>query len=122
MKKRTIWILIVSMILTFAGLIAVQLRYVRINAEMIENQFNENVQRSLYQTVTLVEENEALEYLAQTLDGEDYTVGHNQLLNQKSKRSNWKSNIDSLANVSAGSIKNEPRPSIRLSTGHVSLL
>jgi len=118
MKKRTIWILIVSMILTFAGLIAVQLRYVRINAEMIENQFNENVQRSLYQTVTLVEENEALEYLAQTLDGEDYTVGHNQLLNQKSKRSNWKSNIDSLANVSAGSIKNEPRPSIRLSTGH----
>ena len=72
MKKTTIWILIVFMVLTFVGLIVLQARYVRVNAEMVENQFNESVQNSLYQTVTLVEENEALEYLAQTLEGEDY--------------------------------------------------
>ena len=69
MKRSTIYILIISMILTFVGLIVIQARYVMINAEMIENQFSESVQRSLFQTVILVEENEALEYLGQTLEG-----------------------------------------------------
>ena len=74
MKRTTILILIASMLITFVGLILLQARYVRINAEMIENQFNESVQRSLFQTVILVEENEALQYLAQTLDGYNYKV------------------------------------------------
>ncbi|MBP7151381.1 MAG: two-component sensor histidine kinase, partial [Paludibacteraceae bacterium] len=64
MKKRTIWILIILMVVTIVGLVLVQIRYVRINAEMIENQFKENVQRSLFQAVRLVEENEALQYLS----------------------------------------------------------
>ena len=72
MKRSTIYILIISMILTFVGLIVIQARYVMINAEMIENQFSESVQRSLFQTVILVEENEALEYLGQTLEGSEY--------------------------------------------------
>lgn len=32
-----------------------------------------SVQRSLFQTVILVEENEALEYLGQTLEGSEYS-------------------------------------------------
>jgi len=67
------------MIVTFVGLIFLQARYVRINAEMIENQFSESVQRSLFQTAILVEENEALEYLGQTLEGVDYSGKKNNL-------------------------------------------
>ena len=59
------------MLLTFIGLIFIQARYVKINAEMIEDQFNENVQRSLFQTVSLVEEKEALEYLSQIIGEND---------------------------------------------------
>ena len=71
MSKTTIWILITLMLLTFIGLISIQARYVKINAEMIEAQFNENVQRSLFQTVSLVEEKEALEYLSQIIGEND---------------------------------------------------
>jgi two-component system phosphate regulon sensor histidine kinase PhoR len=118
MKRPTIWILIVSMFLTFVGLIALQARYVRINAEMIENQFNESVQRSLFQTVSLVEENEALEYLGQTLEGANFRANTNKLMSLESQNIKLKGNIDSLAgnlNVSSEQLN---RPSIRLSTRH----
>ena len=36
MKRTTIWILMIFMILTFVGLIVIQARYVRVNAEMVE--------------------------------------------------------------------------------------
>src|SRR5665647_64230 len=98
MKKTTIWILIISMILTFVGLIALQARYVRINAEMIESHFNENVQRSLFQTVSLVEENEALEYLGQTLEEADYSRNNDKLLSMDAQNVRLKKNIDSMAN------------------------
>lgn len=118
MKRTTIWILMVFMILTFVGLIVIQARYVRTNAEMIENQFNDNVQRSLYQTVSLVEENEALEYLGQTLEGVDYSGNKNKLLSMDAQNLKLKNNIDSMA----GNLKLTPdqlnRPGIRLSTSH----
>ena len=117
MKRRTIWILIILMLLTFVGLIALQTRYVRINAEMIENQFNENVQRSLFQTVSLVEENEALEYLSQTLQGIDYTE-NNKVLSLEAQNIRLKSNIDSMAKNLKLTSEQKNRPSIRLSTSH----
>ncbi|MHB9141252.1 MAG: hypothetical protein ACYC25_05215, partial [Paludibacter sp.] len=97
MKRTTIWILIITMLLTFVGLIALQARFVRINAEMIENQFNENVQRSLFQTVSLVEENEALEYLSQTLEGNDYSGKKNKVLSLDAQNIRLKNDIDSMA-------------------------
>ncbi len=118
MKKSTIWTLIITMILTFVGLIALQARYVRINAEMIENQFNENVQRSLFQTVSLVEENEALEYLGQTLEGTDYSDGKNKLLSMDAQNIRLKSNIDSMAKNPKLTPDQLNRPNIRLSTRH----
>jgi len=118
MKRTTIWILIITMLLTFIGLISLQARFVRINAEMIENQFNENVQRSLFQTVSLVEENEALEYLSQTLEGTDYSENKNKVMSMEAQNIRLKKNIDSLAENPALTSEQLNRPSIRLSTRH----
>ena len=96
MKKTTIFILIASMIVTSVALVILQFRYIKINAEMIENQFNESVQRSLFQTVILVEENEALQYLGQTLEGLDYHSDKNQLQTLEDKVLPGKTNIDSV--------------------------
>lgn len=118
MKRRTIWILIIFMLLTFVALIALQARYVRLNAEMIENQFNDNVQRGLFQTVSLVEENEALEYLSQTLEGVDYSSNKNKVLTLEAQNIRLKSNIDSMAENLKLTSEQKNRPTIRLSTHH----
>lgn len=118
MKKTTIWILIILMFLTFIGLITLQARYVRINAEMIESQFSVNVQQSLFQTVSLVEENEALEYLAQTLEGADYRNNANELLNITTPNQKFGKGIDSVSHGLKISSNQLNRPSIRLSTRH----
>ena len=118
MKKRTIWILIVSMLLTFVGLIALQARYVRINAEMIESQFSDNVQQSLFQTVSMVEENEALEYLGQTLEGNDYRDNKNKLLSLNDQNKNYGNDIDTVSSQLKITSEQLNRPSIRLSTRH----
>jgi two-component system phosphate regulon sensor histidine kinase PhoR len=106
------------MLLTFVGLVVLQARYVRVNAEMIESQFNDNVQRSLFQTVSLVEENEALEYLGQTLEGNDYRNNNNRLLTLDAQNVKLKKNIDSMANNPKLTSEQLNRPGIRLSTGH----
>ncbi|MFT3753148.1 MAG: HAMP domain-containing sensor histidine kinase [Paludibacter sp.] len=118
MKKTTIWFLIIFMLLTFVGLIVLQARYVRINAEMIEGQFNDNVQRSLFQTVSLVEENEALEYLGQTLEGTDYPSNNNKLLSLDAQNMHLKNSGDSVAENLKLTSEQLNRPTIRLSTGH----
>lgn len=118
MKKANIWILIISMALTFVGLILLQARYLRVNAEMIESQFNDNVQRSLFQTVSLVEENEAFEYLGQTLEGDDYSGTKNKLLSMDAQNIRLKNNVDSMAGNLKLTSEQLNRPSIRLKTRH----
>ena len=118
MKKTTIWILIITMLVTFVGLIALQARYVRINAEMVENQFNDNVQRALFQTVSLVEENEALDYLSQTLEGSNIQGSNNKYINGDAQSQKLKKDIDSMAENSKLTSEQLNRPSIRLSTRH----
>lgn len=75
MKKGTPWILIGFMIIAFTALILLQVRYLKKTSMLAEQQFNEIVERSLVQTVGLLVENEALQYLAQTLDENNYQVG-----------------------------------------------
>ncbi len=116
MKKTTIIILIITMLVSFVGLITLQARYVRINAEMIENQFNDNVQRSLFQTVSLVEENEALKYLDQTLEASDFSSNKNKLLSIDAQNMKLKENIDSMAENPKLTSDQINRPSIRIST------
>jgi len=118
MKRSTIFILIFSMLVSFIALIIIQARYVRVNAEMIENQFSESVKRSLLQTVMLVEENEALEYLALTLEGTESHRRTNKVpgLNELSEEA------ESIALSSKGELSVSTdkikHPSIRISTRH----
>lgn len=114
MKKRTLWILILLMALTFGSLIVLQVRYLKATAELSSNQFDESVKRSLVQAVSLIEENEALKYLDQTLDNSSYlqnTGGSNayrsnstDLRIKDSVRTDWN--------------RDPSKPSIRLSNGH----
>jgi len=84
---------------------------------MIENQFNESVQRSLFQTAILVEENEALQYLEETLEGVDYQTNKNKLLTLDNNKNKLKS-IDSITNSLQLTSGKGTYPKIRLSTGH----
>lgn len=84
MRRSTIWILIALMVITFGALIALQVRYLSGTAQMASSQFDDGVKRSLIQTVTLLEENEALKYLAQTLEEEQY-------VQKKRQHTVWKS-------------------------------
>lgn len=113
MKKTTINILIASMIATFVGLMVLQIRYISINAEMIENQFNESVERSLFQTAILVEENEALQYLGEVLETSTYKTNSSNIL----KSENFQS-IDSVSKNFKTTNTNKNRPRIQLSTRH----
>jgi len=107
MKKRNIWILVAGMILTFAALIFVQGRYVRLNIEVLTNQFNESVKRSLYQTMSIVDESEALKYLAKTLDYDSFLGKATNQLEIEEQHQLLKKRIDSLAeNADASKSRN----------------
>ena len=118
MKRSTILILIFSMVFSFIVLIVIQARYVMVNSEMVENQFDESVRRSLLQTVVLVEENEALEYLALTLEGTDYHKQLNQVQTLAQMDSDTQQLIDTTGNKLSVSTNKIEKPSIKLSTRH----
>ncbi len=63
MKQRTIWTIAIIMGLSFLGLLLLQLQYIREMAEMKKEQFDESVNRALYQTSRNLELNETLRYL-----------------------------------------------------------
>lgn len=106
------------MAFSFIALIVIQARYVRVNAEMIENQFDESVNRSLHQAVNLVEENEALEYLALTLEGSEYHTNPNKALSLTQIQGETNQAITPQGDKLAVSTEKIPKPTIRLSTRH----
>ena len=63
MKKRTIWIIAIVMGLSFVGLLYLQISYIEEMAKMKKEQFDESVNRSLYQASRNLEMNETLRYL-----------------------------------------------------------
>ena len=63
MKKRTIWTIAIIMGLSFMGLLFLQLSYIQEMAEMKKEQFDESVNRALYQASRNLELNERLRYL-----------------------------------------------------------
>ena len=67
MKQRTIWTIAVIMGLSFLGLLLLQLQYIRAMAEMKKEQFDESVNRALYQASRNLELNETLRYLEKDL-------------------------------------------------------
>ena len=67
MKQRTIWTIAVIMGLSFLALLLLQLQYIRAMAEMKKDQFDESVNRALYQASRNLELNETLRYLEKDL-------------------------------------------------------
>lgn len=63
MKKRTIWAIAIIMGLSFLGLLYLQLQYAREMVHMKREQFDESVNRALYQASRNLELNETLRYL-----------------------------------------------------------
>lgn len=63
MKKSTIWAIAIIMGLSFLGLLYLQLSYIEEMAKMKKEQFDESVNRSLYQASRNLEVNETLRYL-----------------------------------------------------------
>lgn len=63
MKKKTIWTIAIIMGLSFLALLFLQLRYIEEMAEMKKEQFDESVNRALYQASRNMELNETLRYL-----------------------------------------------------------
>lgn len=63
MKKRTIWTIAVIMGLSFIGLLSLQLQYMKEMVNMKREQFDESVNRALYQASRNLELNETLRYL-----------------------------------------------------------
>ena len=63
MKKSTIWIIATIMGLSFVGLLFLQLSYIEQMAKMKKEQFDESVNRSLYQASRNLEMNETMRYL-----------------------------------------------------------
>ncbi|MDE6819206.1 MAG: hypothetical protein K2J09_08535, partial [Muribaculaceae bacterium] len=75
MKKSTIWFLTITMVLTFIGLIYVQFLYMSSMVRMRNDQFDENVSRSLYAVSVMLEQIEAKHYLEENLPAvEDFTA------------------------------------------------
>jgi len=67
MKKSTIWFLAITMVLTFIGLIYTQFMYMSSMVRMRNDQFDENVRRSLSVVSMILEEEEAKHFLQQNL-------------------------------------------------------
>lgn len=63
MKKITIWTIAIIMGLSFVGLLYLQLTYIRSMTRMKREQFDESVNRALYQASRNLELNETLRYL-----------------------------------------------------------
>ncbi len=63
MKKKTIWFIAIIMGLAFTGLLFLQLTYMRSMTRMKREQFDESVNRALYQASRNLELNETLRYL-----------------------------------------------------------
>ena len=69
MRKSYIWILILLMAFSFAGLLLLQVRYVNQSASIFSARFDDNVKRSLYQVIKTIDEMEVRDYLETFING-----------------------------------------------------
>jgi len=68
MKQRTIWIIATIMGLSFLALLYMQLNYIQAMVDMKKEQFDESVNRALYQASRNLELNETLRYLEKDIN------------------------------------------------------
>ena len=67
MRKQTIILLGIAMVITFLGLVLVQFNYFNALIEMRKAHFDKGVKQSLYQTCRILEEEETINYLNDAL-------------------------------------------------------
>ena len=67
MKKSTIWLLAVVMFTAFFALLFLQVRYMRTSMDIRSQQFDEQVNRSLYNVMRDLEQDQTLYYLEQDM-------------------------------------------------------
>ncbi|WP_315403576.1 HAMP domain-containing sensor histidine kinase [Hoylesella saccharolytica] len=84
MKKRTIWTIAVIMGISFLGLLFLQLKYIQEMADMKKEQFDESVNRALYQASRNMELNETLRYLEKDINETERKAYRNDSLGTRS--------------------------------------
>jgi len=84
MKKKTIWTIAIIMGLSFLGLLLLQLNYIEEMAEMKKEQFDESVNRALYQASRNMELNETLRYLEDDVNNKERKLPQNQMSSKDS--------------------------------------
>lgn len=103
MKKKTIWTVAIIMGLSFIALLLLQLNYIEEMADMKLEQFDESVNRALYQASRNMELNETLRYLEKNVDKtERSTSSKNSDSNTQedsSEPSHKNTNTDGLGNT-----------------------
>ena len=87
MKKKTIWTIATIMGLSFLALLLLQLQYIRAMVEMKKEQFDESVNRSLYQASRNLELNETLRYLEKNVNETERRAYHKDSLGARSGNS-----------------------------------
>lgn len=68
MTRRSIWVIAIVLTLLMAVLLVVQVEQMRATSERIETEFSENVNKSLFQVASSLEEREVARYLNATAD------------------------------------------------------
>lgn len=87
MKKMTIWIIATIMGFSFLGLLFLQIKYIDEMVEMKREQFDESVNRSLYQASRNLELNETLRYLEKDVK----ETRRKSAMNDSAEVGNWRS-------------------------------
>lgn len=96
MRKSTIWLLTIVMAFAFIGLLYLQVQYVSTILKTRNEQFNETVQRSLYQVVRILEMDEARQYLDEDIKKDFlYNNDEEDLSSSQGLSSDLQSQIDS---------------------------
>lgn len=97
MKKSTIWIIAIIMGLSFLGLLYLQLSYIEDMAKMKKEQFDESVNRSLYQASRNLEMNETRRYLEKNINETERKSGRQDSLGTGSSNSYTSFQLKTLA-------------------------
>ena len=84
MKKKTIWTIAIIMGVSFLILLGLQLTYIREMANMKKEQFDESVNRALYQASRNLELNETLRYLEKDVRESQQKDGYKDTLAEES--------------------------------------
>ena len=125
MRKSTIWLLIIVMLLTFLTLLGLQIQYINVMVKMRNEQFNEAVTRSLYQVSRALENEETRKYLeenivatAEVVQKFNYSKLTQQYLDIQKKNypfENQDNNINLITNTLN---KNKVAPKVYISSEH----